>query len=201
MKNILKSIGLFLFASNTLLAQNYLFKPNQSGPHLSVQYYNPGHQNTFVVIPGYTFNGRLTVGLLGSFTYDFEIDNKRYGTNASYMLLKEGIRKIPFSLSIDGIYTFGKYKTIDTRYNTLQIGPSIYKRINLSEKFSLIPGIRLTHDWSRSKYSGETYTYSSWSKVFQISALYNKFQITASTNKTINQNYFAIGVGFVLPKN
>lgn len=198
MKNIPIFFG-FLFCSlNSILGQNYLFKPNQSGLHLSIQYYNPGHQNTFVINPGYTFDGRLTTGLIGSFSEGIFSYDKIYGGNASYMLIKEGI-DMPFSLSIDGSYLFGKYKTIDNKYNTLRLGPSIYKRIALFKKLSLIPGFNISHNWYTSDGPTFKYTDKYWTSSFQLTALYNKFQITASTNKTINQNYVAIGAGFILP--
>ncbi len=90
MKTIPIFFGFLICGLNSILGQNYLFKPNQSGPHFTVQYYNP-FRNTFVLNPGYTYNSRLTVGLIGSFTYDFELDNKIFGANAGYMILKEGV--------------------------------------------------------------------------------------------------------------
>lgn len=121
-----------------------------------------------------------------------------YGANASYLLIKEPT-DMPFSLSIEGTYLFGKYKSIDNRYNTLQFGPSLYKRIKLSEKLSLIPGINFSYNWYTSRSVNFNYNDKYWTRIFQLTALINKFQITASSNKTSDEKYFAIGVGFVLP--
>ncbi len=85
------------------------------------------------------------------------------------------------------------------RFNTIQVGPSIYKRINLSEKLSLIPGIRFTKDFYTTKSSVLTHKTNYWGRVYQVSAIYSKIQVTASANKTISDNYFAIAIGIVFP--
>lgn len=115
------------------------------------------------------------------------------------MLLKEDKEGMPFSLSLDGWYSIGKYKASHFQTNTLNISSSIYKKFSLSSKILTIPGASSGYYYNTSKGSTSSHSYDHWGSRVQVTALMNKFQVTPSWNKIAGENYFAIGLGYIFP--
>lgn len=184
-------IILFIFiclGSSGLFGQNYLMSRNNSSFHLATQYSKLDNISLFAISPGYTFNGKFTIGAgFGSQSLK-NIATKSRSTQIylSYLPIKQENTRSPFTVEIGSSYQSNFYSNYDP-INSISLFGILHSDIYFSKSSKLIPGLGAL--WVNSG------GYSGVSTVFMVTLKVSKFYfepswISFKGNSTFN---FVIG--------
>lgn len=140
MKSIIILFALFIFSISSF-AQGYLYDVDQTGFSLNTAYLNNDGFGSFGLLPAYTWNGRMSVGLLLNRLSDTNSDfgSTKFGPLLSHIMIKQD-EEVPVSMGLVASYTFDSYDESETKGNTLSAGASLHHELVLSDKISIIPG-------------------------------------------------------------
>ena len=156
----LQILMIFLFPT-LLFSQNYLMDEGEQGLHSSVQISYNSFENYYALQPGYTFDGKLTIG----FDIGQNVDrvNKLNSTvlrpNVSYLILKQS-DELPFSVDLNAAYQYSYVSQVIFNARAIQFGAGIYHEISPIENVKLLPAAFLyssfmlewSHDMSQILY-------------------------------------------------
>lgn len=192
---------LFVFI-NKLTSQNYLFNENESGFHVFGQFTSNEGSSLIGISPGYTFNGKLTMGL----TLGFEEDNESdFSSNAirpyiDYLVLKQDNNN-PVSINLYGAYQHNNFPDFkDLKVNTVNLGLGIFHQLNLGTNFDLIPAGGV--GWARSTANlwGASESESGINYGLSLTGKINKFYVTPGLSFSNGDTIFNLVLGVIFPK-
>ena len=143
MKSALISINIFLLLLIQIDAfgQNYLMSDNHSGLHAGAQFSYNTFERHYAFLPGYTFDGRLTLGFDLGKTNDVvtKTNSTVLRPNISYLLVKQGIEGPPVSIDLNAGYQYNWLPQIQFNARSVQFGAGIFHEINPIENVKVIP--------------------------------------------------------------
>ncbi len=124
-------------------SQNYIIQGQQTSFHSGVQIAYNSFENHYAVLPGYTFNGRLTVGFDIGKTKDRinKINSTVLRPNVSYLILKQSTEGPPISFDLNAGYQFNYVSQIAFNARSVQFGFGIHHQISPLENVRIIPAI------------------------------------------------------------
>ncbi|MDZ4707719.1 MAG: hypothetical protein SH818_04885 [Saprospiraceae bacterium] len=143
MKTIL-IIVLSSFIYGSIHSQNYLFEPNSSGFHLAGQLGTSSASTILGLGAGYTFNGKLTLGLVaGSENIsDLDLNSTAIRPYIDLLAIKQGESDSPVSLNLGIHYQHNSFPKIQgLNFNTYGFSLNVLHEFELDQNNSLIPSI------------------------------------------------------------
>lgn len=123
--------------------QNYLMDDATSSFHAGVQISYNSFENYYALLPGYTFNGRLTLGFDIGKTQDVvnKLNSTVFRPSISYLLLKQNNENQPISVDLNVGYQYNYVSQIIFNTRSFQFGAGVYHEINPLENVKVIPAI------------------------------------------------------------
>jgi len=178
-KNYLFVVLLILFQYNSK-GQNYLMQDQHSSFHTGVQISYNSFENYYAVLPGYTFNGRLTLGFDLGKTKDFvnKINSTVFRPNASFLILKQGIKGPPISFDVNVAYQYNYVSQIIFNARSVQFGAGVYHEISPLENVKIIPAVFFEGNKATSGPNPRFQESVALSYGVQTSILWNNYYIT-----------------------
>lgn len=124
-------------------AQNYLMENEQSGLHLGTQISRNSFENQYGLLPGYTYEGRLSMGIDIGKSKDLlnGINSTIIRPNISYLILKQNAESMPISFDLNAGYQINYVSQIAFNSRSVQFGLGIYHEIVPLDRVKLIPAI------------------------------------------------------------
>ncbi len=201
MKILIISLFLFVF-SIEIYSQNIFFKENESGFHVAGQFSSSDGSTLLGIIPGYTSNGKLTIGLALGFEENSSADISSTAIRPfiSYLALKQG-NSNPVSVALNAGYQYNTFSDFDgLTASTILLGAGIFHQINAGNNFDLIPGGSV--GWGRTtvKFQGSTEGESAINYGLSLSGKFNKFYVTPSLTFSDGNSNFDLLLGIIFPK-
>jgi len=201
MKTILFIILIGITQAN-LISQNYLFDSNSSGFHFAGQLGTSSGSTLLGFRPGYTFNGKLTLGLVvGSENIsDLDLNSTAIRPYIDFLAIKQGENDAPISLNLGIHYQHNSFpKIAGLTFNTFGFSLNVLHAFEVSQNSSIIPSLGIGWDKttvSLSGYSGNVSVIGfEISTVLKLTNFYLEPQISFQKGRT----QFSLSVGVVLP--
>ena len=132
-----------MFLSLNAKGQNYLMEDHESGFHAGVQISQNTFENYYALLPGYTIDGRLTIGFDVGKTKDLVngINSTVLRPSVSYLILKQGEEGPPVSFDINAGYQFNYVDQVAFNSRSVQFGVGIFHQINPLDNVKIIPAV------------------------------------------------------------
>ena len=130
-----------MFLNLNVYGQNYLMADHGSGFHAAVQISQDTFEDHYALLPGYTFDGRLTIGFDIGKTKDLVngINSTVLRPGASYLILKQGDEGPPVSFDVNVGYQFNYVDQVVFNSRSVQFGIGLYHEIIPLENVKIIP--------------------------------------------------------------
>ncbi len=162
------------------IGQNYVMEDQHSSFHSGVQISYNTFENYYAVLPGYTFDGRLTVGFDIGKTKDIAngINSTVLRPNASYLILKQGEDGPPVSFDLNVGYQFNYVSQVAFNSRSVQFGIGVYHEVSPLENVKIIPAVIVEGNKSTTGLNPRFDESVFMSYGFQASILWNNYYIT-----------------------
>ena len=133
----------FFTITTSSYGQNYIMDDDQTGFHAGVQISFNTFENYYAILPGYTFDGRLTLGLDVGKTKDMVnfINSTAIRPNVSYLLIKQQEDEYPISLEVNMGYQYNYVTRFDFNARSVQFGLGAYHEIKPLDNVKIIPAL------------------------------------------------------------
>ena len=188
----------FILSFNTT-AQNYLMKDQHSSFHTGVQISYNTFENHYAVLPGYTFNGRLTVGFDIGKTKDLvnKINSTVFRPNVSLLILKQNNDELPISFDLNLGYQYNYVSQIIFNVRSVQFGGGIYHEISPLENVKIIPAVLFEGNKITSGPNAQFQQSVVLSYGVQTSIVWNKYYLTPKFQVTDGISTISVKLGLI----
>jgi len=180
--------------------QNYLMDDQESGFHMGVQISQNSFENYYALLPGYTFDGRLTLGLDVGKTKDMVngINSTVLRPNVSYLILKQGEEGPPVSFDINAAYQFNYVDQVVFNSRSVQFGVGIFHQITPLEDVKIIPAVIVEGNKTTTGLNPRFDESVFMSYGAQVSIAWNNFYITPKFTSFDGVSTVGVKLGMIL---
>lgn len=134
-------IVLIVSFANTAKAQNFLIPNDHSRFHAGAQLTTSTFENIVALLPGYTYDGKLTLGVdigKGNDKLNF-LKSTIIRPHIGYLLIKQDGDKFPVSINVEAAYQYNILTTTSEHTRSVQLGIGIFYELPLLEELKIIP--------------------------------------------------------------
>lgn len=130
----------FQFAAK---GQNYFMLNDQSGAHANAEIAYNSFENFYAIYPGYTFNGRLTLGLGIGKNKDVvnKINSTLFRPYVSYLIIKQNEEYFPVSIDLNIGYQYNYVTQVIFNSRSVLFGGGIFHEITPLGNVKIIPAV------------------------------------------------------------
>lgn len=184
--------------------QGYYYELGQNGFTMGGSISSNNGSTLFGVIPSYTFNGKLSMGLgLGiSDSNDFGSSSTFVGPFINYLVVKQGEKDIPLNVGLGGGFQHSTYKDIDDlTANSINVHCDISHVVETSHNLKIIPFVGFTY--VRSTVNIDDFENISGSALsFSVGGdlVIDKFYIAPAIGFLDGESYFVLSFGMNFPQ-
>lgn len=195
-----------LFVFNITYGQyspNILFNQNSSGFGLGAQLTSTNGATLVGLLPSYTINGKLSMGLGIGYQTDDDFDGGATSIlpSLSYLVMKQGENGNPISLNIGGGYQYITFSESDGTVGNLALGSSVHYEIKASDIVKVIPGGGVSWNKTNVYYNGSNFGGTSGITYgINVAVLIKKLFITPSLSFYKGTSTFNLVFGVIFPK-
>lgn len=201
MKTILLIILIGLIQLN-LYSQNYLFDSNSSGFHFAGLLGTSKGSTLLGFRPGYTFNGKLTLGLVvGSENItDLDLNSTAIRPYIDFLAFKQGENEVPISLNLGIHYQHNSFPRVPgLTFNTVGFSLNVLHSFEIAHRSSIIPSLGVGWDKTTVSLSGYSGNISAVSFGLSTAAKFNNLYIEPLISFYKGSVQFNLSVGIILP--
>lgn len=201
MKTILFIFLIGLFQGN-LISQNYLFDSNSSGFHIAGLLGASTESTLLGIRPGYTFDGKLTLGLVvGSENIsDLDLNSTAIRPYIDFLALKQGENDVPISLNLGIHYQHNSFpKVPGLIFNTFGFSLNVLHAFEVNQNTSIIPSLGIGWDKTTVSLSGYSGNVSTVSFGLSTAAKFNNFYLESLISFYKGGTQFNLSLGIILP--
>jgi hypothetical protein len=192
---------LLTFTGCNVFAQNYLFEPNSSGFHIAGQVSTSSTSTILGIRPGYTFNGKITIGLVvGSENItDLNLNSTAIRPYLDFLALKQD-RDIPLSLNLGVHYQYNSFPKIPgLTFNTIGFSVNALHSFDVGGNTQLIPGIGIGWDKTTVSLVGYSGNVSSIGFGLSTAVKFNNFYLEPLVSFQKGGTQITLSVGVIFP--
>lgn len=192
---------LLLVVTGELLSQNYLYDKGTSGFHIAGQLGASRGSTLLGIRPGYTFNGKTTIGLVvgsGNIT-DLDLNSTTIRPYLDFLALKQD-RNMPMSLNLGIHYQYNSFPKIPgLTFNTIGFSLNALRSFDVGGNTQLIPSIGIGWDKTIVSLVGYSGNVSSIGFGLSTAAKFNNFYLEPLVSFQKGGTQFSLSVGVTFP--
>lgn len=194
---------LLIFLQCSAYSQNYLMEDQESAFHTGVQISQNTFENYYALLPGYTLDGKLTLGFDLGKTKDMVngINSTVLRPNVSYLILKQGTEGPPISFDINAGYQFNYVSQVAFNSRSVQFGVGVYHQITPLENVKIIPGVIVEGNKTTTGLNPRFDESVFMSYGAQVSIVWNNFYITPKFISFDGITTISIKLGMIFGQN
>ena len=201
MKTILIIVFLGLTQIN-LISQNYLFGSKSSGLHIAGLLGSSRGSTILGIRPGYTFTGKLTMGLVvGSENIsDLDLNTTVIRPYIDFLALKQGENDVPISLNLGIHYQHNSFtKVPGLIFNTFGFSLNVLHAFELNQNTNIIPSLGVGWDKKTVSLSGYSGNVNAVSFGLSTAAKFNNLYLEPLISFYKGGTQFGLSIGIILP--
>ena len=196
--SIIVLIGLI---QGTLFSQNYLFDSKSSGFHIAGILGASTGSTLLGIRPGYTFNGKLTTGLVvGSENItDLDLNSTAIRPYIDFLAIKQEENDVPVSLNLGIHYQHNSFpKVPGLNFNTFGFSLNVLHTIEISNA-SIVPSLGIGWDKTTVSLSGYSGNVNAVGFGISTAAKFNNLYLEPLVAFHKRSTQFNLSVGIMLP--
>lgn len=200
MKNSFIFILLF-FKGGNVFAQNYLFEPNSSRFHIAGQVGTSPGSTLLSIRPGYTFNGKTTIGLVvGSENItDLNLNSTAIRPYLDFLAIKQDW-DVPMSINLGVHYQYNSFPKIPgLTFSTIGFSINALHSFDVGANTQLIPSIGIGWDKTTVSLVGYLGNVSSIGFGISTAAKFNNYYLEPLVSFQNGGTQFSLSVGVIFP--